>query len=126
MGLFDRFRRGRRDLPSVSGATTETLDELRAFLTSREGVEGYLEPATAVYAMTLLLVAGDGEYLRRAIKDERQARKLCTDHGVPVYEARKVGYPKRMKDYERGIRQQRVALEDLPPLDVIDDRDERG
>lgn len=124
MGLFDRFRRGRRDLPSVSGASGETLEELRTFLASREGVEGYLEPATAVYAMTLLLVAGDGEYLRRAVRDERQARKLCTDHGVPVYEARKVGYPKRMKDYERGIRQQRVSLDDLPPLDVVDRGDD--
>lgn len=124
MGWLDRFRRGRGDLPSVSGATSATVDELRAFLESREGVEGYLEPATAVYAMTLLLVAGDGEYLRRAVKDERSARKLCADHGVPVYEARQVGYPRRMKEYERGIRQQRVSLEDLPPLDVIEGREE--
>ena len=94
-------------------------------MTSREGVEAFVEPPTSVYAMTLCLVAVDGEYLRQPVKDEKQAKRLCGEFGIPLYDARIVGYPKRMRDYERGVRQQRIGLEDLPPLDVIDrpDRD---
>ncbi|SRR5690554_4219144 len=93
-------------------------------MTTREGVEAFIEPPTSVYAMTLCLVAGDGEHIRRVIKDEKQAKELCSAHGVPVYDARIVGYPKRMRDYERGVRQPRIALEDLPPLEVADPREQ--
>ena len=94
-------------------------------MTSREGVEAFVEPPTSVYAMTLCVVAADGEYLRQPIKDEKQAKRLCGEYGVPLYDARIVGYPKRMRDYERGVRQRRIGLEDLPPLEVID-RPDRG
>ena len=90
-------------------------------MTTREGVEGFVEPPTPVYAMTLCLVAADGEYLRQPIKDEKAARRLCGEYGVPLYDARIVGYPKRMRDFERGVKSSRINLEDLPPLDVIDD-----
>jgi hypothetical protein len=125
VGLFDRFRRrGDEGRPSSArGPNAQALAEITAFLESRDGVEGFIEPPTAVYAMTLLLVAGDGEYLRRPVKHEKQARKLCDDHGVPLYEARKVGYPQRMKDFERGIRRKAVSLDDLPPLHTTDERD---
>lgn len=124
VGLFDRFRRRRDDGPSAtSSPNAQAVAELKAFLADRQGVEGFIEPQTSVYAMTLLLVAGDGEYLRRPVKHEKQARKLCEEHGVPLYAVRKVGYPQRMKDYERGIRRKAVSLEDLPPLDVTDERD---
>jgi hypothetical protein len=118
VGFLDRFRRRRRAIPGVTGASAQTLGELREFITSRTGIEAYIEPPTNVYALTLCLVAGDGEYLRRPVKDERQARTLCTDHGIPLYDARKVGYPKRMRDYQHGVRQDRISLDDLPPLDV--------
>ena len=94
-------------------------------MTTREGVEGFVEPPTPVYAMTLCLVAADGEYLRQPIKDEKAGRRLCGEYGVPMYDARIVGYPKRMRDYERGVRSNRISLEDLPPLDVIDDPQHR-
>lgn len=126
MGLFDRFRRRKGDEGRPSSArapSSAALAEIRSFLAHRDGVEGYIEPPTAIYAMTLLLVAGDGEYLRRPVKNEKQARKLCDDQGVPLYEARRVGYPQRMKDYERGIKRRSVSLEDMPPLDVTDDHD---
>ncbi len=126
MGLFDRFRRRRGDdeRPSAArGPSGQAVTELKAFLDSRSGVEAFIEPPTAVYAMTLLLVAGDGEYLRRPVKGEKQAKKLCDAHGVPLYAARKVGYPQRMKDYERGIKRKAVSLDDLPPREVTDDHD---
>jgi hypothetical protein len=34
---------------------------------------------------------------------------------IPLYEAAKVGYPRRMRDYDRGIRPRRVDLSELPP-----------
>lgn len=119
MSLFDRFRRSRP--PARRGPSARTTDELKTFMAEREGVEGYLEPATQVYAMTLCLVAADGEFIRRPVKSDKHARELCNARNVPLYDARIVGYPRRMKEYERGVRQQRVALEDLPPLDVTED-----
>ena len=122
MSLFDRFRR-REAKPGGPGPSAQAQARLKEFMTSRDGVEAFVEPPTSVYAMTLCLVAADGEYLRQPVKDEKQAKRLCGEYGIPLYDARIVGYPKRMRDYERGVRQQRIGLEDLPPLEVID-RDE--
>lgn len=88
---------------------------------TRDGVEAFIEPPTPVYSMSLCLVAGDGEYIRRPVKDAKQANGLAAKHGVPIYDARIVGYPKRMRAYDRGIRSQRVELGDMPPLEVADD-----
>ncbi len=107
----------------MAGASAQTLAELEQFLRSREGVEAYLEPPTTIYTTTLCLIAVDGEFLRRPVKHERQARMLCEEHRVPLYDARKVGYPRRMREYEKGKRQQRIGLEDLPPLDVTEEPD---
>jgi hypothetical protein len=123
VGLFDRFRR-KRDTPTGPQASAKTQAELREFMTSRDDVEAFIEPPTSIYAMTLCLVAGDGEHLRRAVKDEKQAKELCGTHGVPIYDARIVGYPKRMRDYERGVKQQRISLDDLPPLEVAGEREQ--
>ncbi len=95
----------------VSGA----VRELEEFLKTRDGVEGYLEPKTAVYSTTLLLVAADGEYLRRPVRGRDQAAVVCAKHGAPLYDAQKVGYPRRMRDYDRGVKPESVRLEDLPP-----------
>jgi hypothetical protein len=121
--FFDKFRR-RRGGKVTPAANAQTLAELEAFLKTREGIEGFLEPPTAVYATTLCLVAADGEFLRRPIKDQRQAQQMCAEQGVPLYDARKVGYPKRMRDYQRGTRQRRISLDDLPPLDITEDQDD--
>ena len=120
MSLFDRFRRDKRRSP-VPAPSAQLTRELIAFMRERDGVEAFVEPPTVVYAMSVCLVAADGEYLRQPVKDEKQARKLCSEHGVPLYDARIVGYPKRMREYERGVRGRRVALEDMPPLTTIDD-----
>ena len=122
MGLFDRFRR--RETSAHPRDTGRSVRELKEFMATREGVEAFIEPPTSVYAMTLCLVASDGEHIRRAVKHEKQAKELCAALGVPVYDARIVGYPKRMRDYERGVRQPRIGLEDLPPLEVSDPREQ--
>ena len=122
--MFDRFRR-RNAKPGTPGPSAQAANRLKEFMTTREGVEGFVEPPTTVYVMTLCLVAADGEYLRQPVKDERQARRLCGEYGVPLYDARIVGYPKRMRDYERGVKQHRIGLDELPPLEVIDKPERR-
>lgn len=119
MGWLDRFRR--QGKPSGPAPSARTINDLKEFMQSRQGVEAFVEPPTSVYAMTLCLVAADGEHVRRPVKDENQARSLCKDAGVPLYDARIVGYPRRMREYERGVRQQGVSLDDLPPLDITGD-----
>lgn len=101
--------------PSTARASKISTKDLEEFVRSRTGVEGFLEPKTAIYSTTLLLVAADGEYLRRPVRDRGQAAQVCEKAGVPLYDAAKVGYPKRMRDYDRGIRRDTVDLDDLPP-----------
>ena len=90
-------------------------DDLLAFARSRGGVEVYLEPRTNLYGVSVLLVADDGEYLRRPVPDAETVRRFCAEHGIPVYDAARTGYPRRVRDYDRGVRPQRVELDDLPP-----------
>ncbi len=122
MGFVDRLKawfkgETRRPAPSksTSAPSTEATRDLDEFFQTREGVEGYLEPKTAIYSTTLLLVAGDGEYIRRPVRDREHAAAVCSKHGAPLYDAAKVGYPRRMRDYDRGVRPDTVRLEDLPP-----------
>ncbi|TWG95930.1 hypothetical protein L615_004600000250 [Nocardioides sp. J9] len=78
MGLFDRFRRRsgvRMSNPAPDAARTGSTrvrasdrtdeDHLRTWVQERRGVEGFVEPRTAVSEVTLLLVAHDGEGCRR-------------------------------------------------------------
>lgn len=120
MGLFDRFRRKRRRSP-VPAPSPQLTRELIAFMREREGVEAFIEPPTAVWPMSLCLVDGDGDSVRRPVQDEEQAKRLCNDHGVPLYDARIVGYPRRMKDFQNGVRQRRISLDEMPPLEVLGD-----
>jgi hypothetical protein len=88
---------------------------LLEFARSRSGVEVYLEPRTNMYGDSVLLVADDGEYLRRPVPDAQTVRSFCSEHGIPVYDAARTGYPRRVRDYDRGVRPRRIGLEDLPP-----------
>jgi hypothetical protein len=121
MGFLDRFRRKRRR-SVVPPPSPEMTRDLVAFMREREGVEAFVEPPTPVWPMSLCLVDGDGDSVRRPVADEAQAKRICGEQGVPVYDARIVGYPKRMKDFQRGVRQQRISLDEMPPLDVVDER----
>ena len=110
MGLFDRLRsrgRGGSGGPREAsrrgtldrGSQRADLSHLEQFVATRRGVEGYVEPRTAVTETTILLVAGDGEWTRRRIDGPDVARKLSRDLGIPVYDAQVTGYPQRMRDW---------------------------
>ena len=108
MGLFDRWRgrargragggEGRR--PTLDrGSERADLSHLEQFVATRRGVEGYVEPRTAVTESTIVLVAADGEWTRRRIAAPEVARRLSRELAIPVYDAQVTGYPQRMRDW---------------------------
>lgn len=111
MGLFDRFRPGRRGESDVAA----DQNHLRDWATQRTGVEAFVEPKTSVTPMTIVLVAADGEWTRRPSGGPAGARRLGEQLAIPVYDVQKVGYPQRMRDYDarRRIERRRQRERDL-------------
>lgn len=119
--MFDRFRRrragGRVRRPggdvARTGSTTvrasDAADEahLNEWVSTRTGVEGFVEPRTAVSDVTLLLVAHDGEWTRRRVPSVAWAHAFCNRHQVPSYDAAVVGVPQRMRDYNSRMKGKR-------------------
>jgi hypothetical protein len=115
MGWMDRLRRGRgsgmrrpgRSGPATTVRAADAADEthLHEFASSRNGVEGFVEPRTAISDVTLLLVAHDGEWTRRRVPSVEWAHRFANEHGVPSYDAAVVGYPARMREYNRRKKQ---------------------
>ena len=96
MALFRRNRPG-----TLRGADSEDLRHLEEFVRTRRGVEGYVEPRTAVTSTTVALVAHDGEWTRRRIEDERAAADFAKKANIPMYDVQIVGYPQRMREWTR-------------------------
>lgn len=120
MSFLDRFRRGSRPRmrgparnaartgsTTVRAADATDTTHLHEFVTARRGVEGFVEPRTAVSDVTLLLVAHDGEWTRRRVPSVGWAHDFCNQHMVPSYDAAVVGIPQRMRDYNRRQKEQR-------------------
>jgi hypothetical protein len=72
---------------------------LADFAASRRGVEAYVEPPTNVTATTVILIAHDGEWTRRAAGSRQAAFDLARSLGVPVYDVNQTGYPNRMREW---------------------------
>jgi hypothetical protein len=119
MGLFDRFRRGSR-MRRPQGDTARTgsttvrasnrADEehLLAWIRERRGVEGFVEPRTAISDVTLLLVAHDGEWTRRRVPSVQWAHRFANSQGIPSYDAAVVGVPQRMRDWNSRQKKRRL------------------
>ncbi|MCF6508376.1 oxidoreductase [Blastococcus sp. MG754426] len=111
MGLFGRWRarRGAAARATLDRASQRgDLRHLEEFVASRRGVEGFVEPRTAVTEATIVLVAADGEWTRRRIDGPDVARRLSKELAIPVYDAQVTGYPQRMRDW--SARQKRDRL----------------
>jgi hypothetical protein len=93
MALFRRAKVARDDLVA-----------LREWVGSHRGVEAYVEPRTSFSPTTIVLVAGDGEFIRRGVGSPDAAAKFARSVGIPVYDTNRVGLPQRMRDY--ALRQQ--------------------
>ena len=119
MAWMDRFRRGsapkmrgpardatRTGSTRVRAADAVDLEHLQSWVAERRGVEGFVEPRTAVSDVTLLLVAHDGEWTRRRVPSVSWAHDFCNRGQIPSYDAAVVGIPQRMRDYNRRKKQQ--------------------
>jgi hypothetical protein len=80
----------------IDDAVTMHLSE---FVRTRRGVEAFVEPKTTVSQTTILLVAYDGEWTRRAVPSSQWAYAFAEHLQIPGYDAAVVGYPQRMRDY---------------------------
>ncbi|RBY89183.1 oxidoreductase [Blastococcus sp. TBT05-19] len=97
-----RRRRGEGDGRAATldrASQRADLRHLEDFVGTRRGVEGYVEPRTAVTETTIVLVAADGEWTRRRIDGPGTARRLSRELAIPVYDAQVTGYPQRMREY---------------------------
>ena len=95
MGLFSRKPRP----GTVRGAGDDDSAHLSAFAGSRAGVEGFVEPQTMTTSTTLVLVAADGEWIRRRVPSPKAAFDLGRKLAIPVYDVAATGYPQRMRDW---------------------------
>jgi hypothetical protein len=106
MGLFDRMRGRTRRGTLDRGSDGTDVRHLEQFVATRRGVEGYVEPWTAVTETTIVLVAADGEWTRRRIEGPDTARRLSRELAIPVYDAQVTGYPQRMRDWSARRKKQ--------------------
>ena len=71
-------------------------------MASREDTQAWIEPATALNKASLLLVAGSGEWTRRAVPSVEWAAEFARRHHIPAHQAGLVPYPQRMRDWDAG------------------------
>ena len=77
------------------------LDALREFTESRRGVEAWIEPKTSVTQTTLLLVAHDGESIRRRVASAQAGHDFARKKlKIPVYDSNLVPIPARKRDFD--------------------------
>lgn len=95
MGLGDRIR------AFFTNKSNPGLVELESFVAERKGIEGFIEPKTATSPTSLLLVDRDGDHRRVPVREPADAVAFCERRGIPVYDAQVIGYPKRMKEFDR-------------------------
>jgi hypothetical protein len=106
MNWWGRLRRrsaahqkGPVDGPGMSVDNNAVRDHLASFVSTRRGVEAFVEPPTNVTATTVVLIAHDGEWTRRAVASRDAAFELPRALGIPVYDVNQTGYPSRMREW---------------------------
>ena len=107
MGLGDRIR------AFFAKKNNPALTELEEFASTRKGLEGFIEPKTPTSPTSLLLVDRYGEHMRAEVREPHDAVAFCERLGIPVYDAKVIGYPKRMREYDKRSKQAAAdSLED--------------
>ena len=104
MGLGDRIR------AFFAKKNNPALTELEEFAAAHKGLEGYIEPQTPTSSTTLLLVDRYGEHMRAPVRDPEDAVAFCQRLAIPVYDAAVIGYPRRMKEFDRRARSEAQDL----------------
>lgn len=106
MSWWGRLRRrgrseqkARVDGPDMAVDRDAVKDHFASFVSKRRGVEAFVEPPTNVTATTVVLIAHDGEWTRRAVPSRDAAFELPRALGIPVYDVNQTGYPSRMREW---------------------------
>lgn len=97
MGWFSRRKRSSQS----TSERRQSTDALTEWLLAHRGVEAYVEPKTAFTENTVVLIAHDGEFIRRRTPSPEAAKQFARKHSIPIYDATVVGYPQRMRDFSR-------------------------
>jgi hypothetical protein len=103
--------KGPVDGPGMAVDSKAVRDHLASFVSSRRGVEAFVEPPTNVTATTVVLIAHDGEWTRRAVASRAAAFELPRDLGIPVYDVNQTGYPSRMREWNSRQRRNSAKQE---------------
>ena len=90
---------GPSDGPQMAVDRKAVEGYLREWVTSHRSVEAYVEPATNVTSTTVVLIAYDGEWTRRALATRKDAFEVARRLEIPVYDVNQTGYPQRMRDW---------------------------
>ncbi len=91
----------RTDGPGMDVDLGAVRAHLGDFARTRRGVEAYVEPATNVSTTTVVLIAHDGEWTRRAVGSPRAGFEIGRQLSLPVYDVNQTGYPSRMREWNR-------------------------
>lgn len=103
MALFGR-RKSNSRYDGGRPISPEDLEHFRTWSATRAGIDGYVEPATVVNPVSLLLVDILGDYTRRPIGSWDAADRLGRELGFAVYAADETGYPRRMRERDEAMR----------------------
>ena len=95
------WRRSRQKPGTLRQAESADAPTSRSGSRPASGIEGFVEPRTAVTDTTMLLVAIDGEWTRRRVPSVEWAHNFCNKNAIPSYDAAVVGYPDRMREYNK-------------------------
>ena len=102
--VFNLFRRSqsRSSLrpPRAPGDTIRQsdADDLKQWVAGRGEVEGFVEPETVVNEMSVVLVDGSGEYIRRPIGGPKGIDAVARLLGINLFDVEETGYPQRMRE----------------------------
>lgn len=118
--MFNLFRRNSTKSqlrpPRAPGDTIREQDQadLVAWIDGRGFVEGFVEPETVVNEMSIVLVDGSGDYIRRRIGGPKGIDAVARVLDVPIYDVEETGYPQRMRERmkrERILRKRQEQVE---------------
>jgi hypothetical protein len=92
-----RIHQAKRRLKGVAPASDQQPGAIEEFLHTHHGVEAYVEPETVISPRSVVLVDVDGGWRRFPLPDDASLRRLSAERGIPIFDAGRTGYPRRMR-----------------------------
>ena len=102
--IFDRLRAKSADRRAQTKATESVEAALAGFASAHPGVQAWVEAATGFNKASILLVAGDGEWMRRSTPSTDWGREFAKHLDLTCFTAGIDAYPQRMRDWDAAHR----------------------